>query len=97
MKGWRMATPAQQINVMEAIVTMLAVKFLRAQENNEYVFTQDELKGMLEHETVRLEMVNPQSPLTTDIRCALVTLEEAKKMMQQVKKVVDRTKKKREA
>lgn len=87
----------QQFNVMEAIVTMLAVKFLQSQEDNVYVFTQDELKGMLEMGTVRLELVNPQMPFVTDIKCSIVTLQEAQKMVQQLKKVVDRTKKKREA
>ena len=86
-----------QFNVLEAIVTMMAVKFLHSQERREYVFTQDELKKMLETETVRLELVNPQAPQTTDIRCTLVTTVDAQKLVQQVKKVVDRTGKKREA
>ena len=86
-----------QFNVLEAIVTMMAVKFLHLQERHEYIFTQDELKKMLEAETVRLELVNPQTPQTTDIRCTLVTTVDAQKLVQQVKKVVDRTSKKREA
>jgi len=87
----------QQMNVMEMIVTMLAVKFLQTQEQHEYVFTQDELKAMMEKETVRLELTQPQSPFTTNIRCMIVTLADAQKMLQQVKKVVDRTKKRGDA
>lgn len=83
---------------MEAIVTMLAVKFLREQEKREYVFTQDELKEMIASETVRLELTEPQQPFTTNIRCSIITLAEAQKMqkaVQQTRKVVDRTKNKR--
>jgi len=92
-----MTDQGQSFNVMEAIITMLAVKFLQSQKGGEYTFTQQELKNMLEAETVRLELVHPTAPQTTDIKCVIVTLEDAKRLAQTMKKVVDRTKKKGEA
>jgi prophage maintenance system killer protein len=91
-----MTVPVQQFNVMEAIVTMLAVKFLET-KGGEFTFTQDEVKKMLEEKTVRLELVKPNAPEVTDIRCTIVTVADAQKMMTQMKRVVDRTKKKGEA
>lgn len=89
-----MTETAKPFDVQSAIVSMLAVKFLQLQEGGEYTFTQDDIKAMLEQWTVRLELLKPNAPQVSDIRCSIVTLKEAQQLAQQMKKVHDRTKKK---
>ena len=72
-------------NVQQAIIGILATKFLSQAEKHEFILTQEDMKETLSKYSVRLELVHPMKPESSAVKCSLVTVEDALKMMKALK------------
>jgi len=73
---------AEQVQTM--IVNALACHLLYREKDKMIVLTHRELQDLIQHYTLRLEVVNPRQPETSDVRIQLVTVQDAEKMLQAV-------------
>ena len=64
----------------QMIVTMLAVKLLRLTPTVPVILSSAELKELAQY-TVRLEIVNPQDPANSPIKCSLMSVADAAKFL----------------
>jgi len=77
-----MTAPAQTAaDVQAMIVNALACHLLAKEEGKTVTLTHQELQDLIQRYTLRLEVVNPRQPETSDVRIQLVTTEDAEKMM----------------
>lgn len=74
----------QRFDPQQMIVSLLAVKLLRT-TNGELVLTNDEMRELAKF-TLRLEILQPQDPATSPIKCSLITVEDAAKFLQEMSK-----------
>lgn len=74
----------QRFDPQQMIVSLLAVKLLRT-TNGELVLTNDEMRELAKF-TLRLEILQPQDPATSPIKCSLITVEDAAKFLQEMAK-----------
>jgi hypothetical protein len=72
-------TPEQ---VQAMIVNALACHLLAKEPQKMVVLTHQELQELIQQYTLRLEVVNPRQPETSDVRIQLVTVQDAEKMLQ---------------
>lgn len=72
-------TPEQ---VQAMIVNALACHLLCKEEGKTVTLTHQELQELIQQYTLRLEVVNPRQPETSDVRIQLVTVQDAEKMLQ---------------
>lgn len=71
---------AEQVQAM--IVNALACHLLHREKEKMIVLTHRELQDLIQTYTLRLEVVNPRQPETSDVRIQLVTVQDAEKMLQ---------------
>lgn len=71
---------AEQVQAM--IVNALACHLLYREKEKMIVLTHRELQDLIQTYTLRLEVVNPRQPETSDVRIQLVTVQDAEKMLQ---------------
>lgn len=62
------------------IIGLLAVKYLQEHNGQAIVLSSQEMKDLAKF-TVRLEIISPQDPANSPIKCTVISMEEAVKMM----------------
>jgi len=67
------------------IIGLLAVKFLQQNGGQPIILSSQEMKDLAQF-TVRLEIMNPQEPATSPIKCTVISMEDAVKMMNDMKR-----------
>lgn len=82
--------PRQMIVDMTAVHLLLELQV----EGNTIVLSQARIQELLSNYALRLEIVDPTTPQTSDIKIGVITLAEAQAMAAKVAKTVDRRTKK---
>lgn len=93
-----MHDPKQQpsFDPRQMIVDMTAVHLLLELQvpDNSIVLPQQKIQELLSNYALRLEIIDPTSPQTSDIKIGVITLQEAQAMAAKVSNTVDRRTKK---
>lgn len=76
-----------QFDPQQMILGFLAVKYLQEHGGSEgVVLTMDQMKALGQF-TVRMEVVDPQHPEVSAIRCSCISVADAMKMLQETNKM----------
>lgn len=76
-----------QIDPQQMILGFLAVKYLQEHAaSGGIVLTMDQMKALGQF-TVRMEVLDPQHPETSPIKCTCISVADAVKMMQETNKM----------
>lgn len=69
----------------QMIVGMLAVKYLQENDGQTIILSMKEMQELAKF-TVRLEIVNPQDPAESPIKCMAISVADATKFMQDMQR-----------
>jgi len=74
------------VDVQSMIITAFACQALLTQDPPEIVMTHEQLKELIEKFTLRLEIVNPRQPETSNVKISVISVDDAKRLMQSLQK-----------
>lgn len=80
-----MAKEIPTFDPMQLIVGMLAVKYLQLNGGQTIILTMKEMQELATF-TVRLEIVQPQDPANSPIKCDVITIADAQRMYQEMQR-----------
>ena len=81
---------SQPLDPQQFIITLLAVKYLQENGGQTIILSHDDMKALAQF-TVRLEIINPETPATSPIKCWAVSLADAIKLLQELEQAKGRS------
>lgn len=84
----RGAQPTEpQFDPQKMIVDACLMQYLNALPTKAITISHEEILELSRKFTLRLEILNMKHPETSPIRCTLITLEDARKLMEELKRM----------
>lgn len=81
---------SQPLDPQQLIITLLAVKYLQEHGGQTVILSHHEMETLSQF-TVRLEIMSPEQPATSSIKCWAISVADAMKLLQELERAKGRS------